>query len=75
MTLLERLNKELSIYELEFKTKKEYNDKFKGVLIGKQTGIEIPFEVNKALQHNAIKSHCKWVNDYVNLYIKLKQNG
>ena len=75
MTLIERVNKELSNYELEFKIKKEYNDKFKGVLIEKQTGLEIPFEVSKQLQVNMIKQHCKWINDYANLYIKLKQNG
>lgn len=74
MTLIERLNKELSQYELEFKIKKEFNDKYKGVIIEKYKMIEVPFEVSKQLQTNMIKQHCKWINDYINMYVKLKNN-
>lgn len=72
MTLIEKLNKELSQYELEFKVKRECNNKFKGVIIEKHKMIEVPYELEKSLQTEYIKQHCKWINDYVNLYLKLK---
>jgi hypothetical protein len=72
MTLVERLNKELSKYELQFVCQKEYGTKFKGFIIEKNKGAKIPYELEKSLQVEYIEKHCKWINDYVDLYLKLK---
>lgn len=69
MTLLEKLNKELSAYNLEFIKEKESNFKFTGILRDTETKTEVQFDVHKSLQWNKIKSHAEWCRNYMNNYI------
>lgn len=71
MELVTRVKKELEKYDLEFIIDKEYNTKFKGKIKDKKTGIEMPYELEKILQYNAVDSHCKNINESIKLYIKL----
>lgn len=73
MTLLEKLNQELNKQGLSFKPEKEFNEKFKGILEDKKTSIQIPFEVNKSLQINHIKSHAVWCRNYMDTNIKFNK--
>lgn len=73
MTLIEKLNQELNKQGLEFKSTKEYQDKFKGILIDKRTEIQTPFEVMKCLQYNMIESHAKWCRGYMDTTIQFNK--
>lgn len=70
MTLLEKLNQELNKVGLEFRQTKEFNDKFKGILVDKEKEIQTPFEVMKCLQFDKLESHAKWCRDYMNTTIQ-----
>lgn len=69
MTLLEKLNKELNVYDLEFIKEKESNFKFTGILRDTETKTEVQFEVWKSLQWNKMKSHAEWCRSYMDNYI------
>lgn len=71
MTLLQKLNKELDKVGLEFKPTKELRDKFRGILIDKQTKKEMPHEVVKILQYDKTPTYANWCREYMNMYIKL----
>ena len=73
MTLLEKLNKELEKNHLVFISNKECNDKYLGILEDTQLKIQTPFEINKALQFNMIKSHSKFCRNYMNNTIRFNE--
>lgn len=73
MTLLEKLNKELEKYNLVFTSSKETNDKYKGILEDTKLKIQTPYEINKSLQFNMIKSHSKFCRDYMDNTIRFNK--
>lgn len=73
MTLLQKLNKELEKVNLVFIVKKEFNEKFKGVLKDTTTNYEIKFEIWKTLQNNYLKDYSKYCRNYVDTSIKCEQ--
>lgn len=73
MTLVEEMTQEFKKVGLELKITKEYNNKFNGVLVDVKSNEEVPYELNKALQHSEIKNHIKWCRGYVDLAIKFKK--
>lgn len=71
MTLIQKLNKELEKVGLEFKETKELRDKYKGVLIDKKADVEIPYEVQKILQWDKVKSFANNCREHINMYVEL----
>lgn len=72
MTLVEKFSQEVNKVGLDFRIIKECNDKFKGILTDKKTLVEVPYELHKSFQLNMLKSHIKWVRNYVDMAIKLR---
>jgi len=73
MTLIQKLNKELAKVNLEFKQTKELAEKFRGVLVDKEQGIEIKYEVPKILQWNKVNSFAQNCRSHIDMYIQLKE--
>ena len=73
MTLVEEMTQEFKKVGLELKITKEYNGKYNGVLVDVKSNEEVPYELNKYLQHSEIKNHIKWCRGYVDLAIKFKK--
>lgn len=73
MTLLEKLNKELEKHNLVFISSKETNDKYKGILEDTKLKIQTPYEINKSLQFNMIKSHSEFCRTYMDNTIRFNK--
>ena len=72
MTLLEKLNKELSKVDLKFESEKEFMTKYKGTLVDTKNNIKIPFQVQKCLRYERTKEFATFCRDYADTCIKLK---
>lgn len=73
MTLIQKLNKELSKLGLRYEPTKELTEKFKGMLIDEKHNVQMPYEVPKILQWNKVSSFANCCRDTINMFIEIER--